>query len=63
MRIVDANVELAADGDLVAVEGLYRSYHRRRTYSQRRARARSLRASHVSPNESFVHGSRRFLES
>jgi RNA polymerase sigma-70 factor (ECF subfamily) len=29
MRIVDANVELAADGDLAAFEGLYRSYHRR----------------------------------
>ena len=29
MRIVDPNVKLAADGDLAAFEGLYRSYHRR----------------------------------
>jgi RNA polymerase sigma factor (sigma-70 family) len=29
MRIEDPNVKLAADGDLSAFEGLYRSYHRR----------------------------------
>jgi hypothetical protein len=63
MRIVDANVELAADGDLVAVEGLYRSYHRRRTYCAARCQSAKFKASQVSPNESFVQGSRRFLES
>ena len=29
MRIIDPTVKLAADGDMAAFEGLYRSYHRR----------------------------------